>query len=94
MDSTWKYEFHLDSKWNFFAESPAKLLSISTWNPGGIQVESRWTMWNPDGPCGIQMDHVEHVEFHSLHLLDTDISVDSTWTGGLYTPPNLLTPNL
>ena len=26
------------------------------------------------------MDHVEHMEFHSLHLLDTDISVDSTWT--------------
>jgi hypothetical protein len=46
---------------------------------------------------GIQMDHVEHVEFHSLHLLDTDISVDSTWTPlGLedFTlPPYLLTPN-
>jgi hypothetical protein len=40
MESTWKYEFHLESRWNFFAGSPAKLLTISTWNPGGIQVES------------------------------------------------------
>jgi hypothetical protein len=52
-------------------------------NPGGIQMD--------------QMDHVEHMEFHSLHLLDTDISVDSTWTPlGLEDfklPPNLLTPN-
>jgi hypothetical protein len=60
MDSRWN---HLESRWNFFAGSPAKLLSNSTWNPGGIQ-----------------MVHVEHVEFHSLHLLDTDISVDFTWT--------------
>ena len=30
MESMWKYGIHLDSRWNFFAESPAKLLSIFT----------------------------------------------------------------
>jgi hypothetical protein len=81
----------------------------STWKHG-FHLDSMWnwtiiwlgclqrnSTWNPGE---IQMDHVEHMEFHSLHLPDTDISVDSTWTPpGLedFTlPPNLLTlnPNL
>jgi hypothetical protein len=70
-------------------------IHIETWIPPGFQVEflcrqpsqiivqfHMESRWNPDE---IQMDHVEHVEFHSLHLLDTDISVDSTWARVKYT---------
>jgi hypothetical protein len=69
----YSWSFHLD----FFAGSPAKLLSNSTWNPGEIQ-----------------MDHVEHVDStHSTYLTQIfqwtppGLHLDSTWTGGHYTPP-------
>jgi len=68
---------HMEFTWKhgfqveFFCRQPSQIIVQ-------FHMESRWN------PGEIQMDHVEHVEFHSVHLLDTDISVDSTWT-----PPGL-----